>query len=241
MSKPHNVEDSDTSDDSGFRDELILNAIPKRRFSETELNDADIPFRVTTTTCKVPSSKLPRSTLSASELLARREQDSAAQAQSVANCRYTIFFLAYEINTAHKGIVIEMEVSKKRASLYKIPFTFDMFIKLTEPFPQELVDLVELSNSMNTIGMKRLATKRSHQTRKKMTLWRNVLYKLAEAIGFQLILSKHTGRSDKSSDLPKELIDGRNLLTCITDKCMYNDKEILRKGEAIYNSKINSI
>lgn len=237
MSKSYQEEeDSATIDDPVFPSDLPL-VIPKRRFRDPESQVVDKLTMMSSLSVKVPSSKKPRIELTDTELALRRKTDSISKARSVSKCRFTMFFLAREINKARKGVRVTMQFPTRRSSKYGIPYTFDMVITLDKDrsFPEEIVKLVDLSNSMNTAaGKKILGGNVSEQNRKKLTVWRNILYKIAEIIGFILEVSAHPGQKDMKSQLPGELVNGKNLLVCLIDDRLYGANEIIDLGKEVY-------
>lgn len=172
------------------------------------------------------------------ETLKKRRIDVQHKVSSFMKCRYTIFFLAEKINRYQTDIQIIMTLRKKQRSKNGLPLPFDMTIQISEKYQQQLGKLVQLSNSMNTPeGMAYLSTSSSEQSRKKFMFWRNVLYEIATIIGFKLVVDTHTGRKEKVTGIPPELVNGKKLVFCKIGDHSYEEKELLAEGEAIYATK----
>ena len=225
---------------SAFTTQTSANVIsvPQRRWNPVinQPRDEDSPCEIYLVSQHMPEVRHER--LPTEETLKKRKIDNEHKLNSLIKCRYTILFLANKINRYQSDIKINIALLKRQKSKKGLPLPFNMTIQISERYQQQLVKLVKLSNSMNTPeGMSYLSTNGADQSRKKFMFWRNVLYEISSIIGFKLVIDSHTGRNEKITALPKELANGKKLLTCQIGDYIYKEREIIDEGKAIYTNE----
>lgn len=212
--------------------------VPQRRWNPvaTQPGDEDSPCEVYLVSNRQTEVRHERPLTE--ETLKKRKIDVQHKTSSFMKCRYTILFLAEKINRYQNDIQIIIALLKRQKSKNGLPLPFNMTIQISERYQQRLGKLVQLSNSMNTPeGMAYLSTSSPEQSRKKFMFWRNVLYEIATVIGFKLVVDTHTGRKEKVTVIPPELVNGKKLVSCKIGDQLYKEKEIIVEGEAIYVTK----
>ena len=153
----------------------------------------------------------------------KREQWLKNKYNSLSYHKYVILFLVDQINSLCHDITLQVVLTQQR---------WDQGIR--EPLPFNIVAFYVGSNPQLTQIIKELdhVRQRSGQSREKFVLLNTIMYKLAEQLGFKLILGTHTNRK------PTDRQGSQQLNGCKIGIITYQKQEIENQGIRIYNQLV---